>query len=356
GGVVLAAAAGARRTDTAYPRLLAWSNASQVNIVPQFTDSAGYYAALARLPQVESAAVGQLDQAALPGDPGTAVQLVSSPDAAYGTRVDRVRVLAGHQFDPHAAGQAMIDQHMAAAEHVKPGGTVRVLVVPNDPATSTPDFAKAVPLKFLVTAVVAFDPQFDIADGGYNAPTVLASAPFAATPIAGAASYGTEAAVRLKPGASMPMFIAAAAALARHYAGPGGAGGRIDVINPADQVAALEQSVRPQAVALAAFAALAGLIALAVLSQLLSRQLALDAAELPVLRAIGATRGALVALSLARLAFVTAGGALIAVAVAVAASPLMPVGPARGAELTPGAEINLAVLGAGRPRSRCSRW
>src|SRR6185437_10946930 len=246
GGVVLAAAAGARRTDTAYPRLLAWSNASQVNIVPQFTDSAGYYAALARLPQVESAAVGQLDQAALPGDPGTAVQLVSSPDAAYGTRVDRVRVLAGRLFDPRAAGQAMIDQHMAAAEHVKPGGTVRVLVVPNDSVTGTPDFAKAVPVALLVTAVVAFDPQIEIGDGGYNSPTVLASAPFAATPVARAASYGTEAAVRLTPGASVPRFIAAANALAARYAGPTGqpgAGGRVDVISPDDQLTALEQSV-----------------------------------------------------------------------------------------------------------------
>src|SRR6185437_6974139 len=192
-----------------------------------------------------------------------------------------------------------------------------------------------------------------------GSPTVLASAPFTATPADRVASYGDEAAVRLKPGAFMSQFIAAVNALAKHYAGTPaqpGTGGRVHVVSPADQVTALEQSVRPQAVALAAFAVLAGLIALAVLSQLLSRQLALDAAELPVLRAIGATRGALVALSLARLAFVTAGGALIAVAVAVAASPLMPVGPARAAELTPGAEINLAVLGAGRPRSRCSRW
>ena len=37
GGVVLTAAAGARRTDTAYPRLLTWANASQVDIVPENT-------------------------------------------------------------------------------------------------------------------------------------------------------------------------------------------------------------------------------------------------------------------------------------------------------------------------------
>ena len=41
GGVVLTAAAGARRTDTVYPRLTAWSNASQLAIVPQFAELGG---------------------------------------------------------------------------------------------------------------------------------------------------------------------------------------------------------------------------------------------------------------------------------------------------------------------------
>ena len=94
-------------------------------------------------------------------------------------------------------------------------------------------------------------------------------------------------------------------------------------------------------------AVLAGLIAIAVIGQLLSRQLALDAAEFPVLRAIGATRASLVALSLARLAIVTVAGGVIAVVVAIAASPLMPIGPARVAEPHPGTEVNIAVLGAG---------
>ena len=66
GGVVLTAAAGARRTDTAYPRLLASASASQVEIVPQVTGLTGYFRALAKLPQIESMATGQLFQAALP--------------------------------------------------------------------------------------------------------------------------------------------------------------------------------------------------------------------------------------------------------------------------------------------------
>jgi hypothetical protein len=103
----------------------------------------------------------------------------------------------------------------------------------------------------------------------------------------------------------------------------------------------------PEAVALGAFAGLAGLIGLAVIGQLLSRQLALDAAEFPVLRALGMRGPPLTALSLARLALVTVPGTVVAVAVAVAASPLMPIGPARTAEPDPGVQVNLAVLGAG---------
>src|SRR5262245_65591562 len=48
GGAVLAAVAGARRTDSAYPRFLRASNASDVMLSPNATGSEGYYRALAR--------------------------------------------------------------------------------------------------------------------------------------------------------------------------------------------------------------------------------------------------------------------------------------------------------------------
>src|SRR6266516_2706003 len=51
GGVVLAAA-GARRTDTAYPRFLQASRASDVLVSPKGTGFGGYYDALGRLPEV----------------------------------------------------------------------------------------------------------------------------------------------------------------------------------------------------------------------------------------------------------------------------------------------------------------
>ena len=107
------------------------------------------------------------------------------------------------------------------------------------------------------------------------------------------------------------------------------------------------------------FAALAGVISLAVIGQLIARQLALDSAELPILRAFGMTRGSLLALSAARLALVTVAGAILAVAIAVAASPLMPIGAARLAEPEPGVGPTWpcspsASRSSRRCRSRCS--
>ena len=142
----------------------------------------------------------------------------------------------------------------------------------------------------------------------------------------------------------MTTFLHTASALAKRYPATGG---QIIVISLSDQVMATERAIRPQAVALAVFAVLAGLIGLAVIGQLLARQLVLDSVEFPILRALGMTRASLAGLSLARLAAVTLAGAVVAVGVAIAASPLMPIGPARLAEPTPGVEVNLAVLGIG---------
>jgi ABC-type antimicrobial peptide transport system permease subunit len=343
GGVVLTAAAGARRTDTAYPRLLTWANASQVDIVPENTGFTGYYRALDRLPHVAAMTTVSIYNVVLsPRNPGL-VNLMSSPDGAMGVSVDRVKILAGRLYDPRAPGQAMVDQRLASTEHLTPGSTLRLYGVPSAPS-GVPEYNKAVTLTFRVTGIVVFDDEIVPTGSNNTLPTALVSSPFTATTAAANLSAGDEAAVRLQPGASQTAFTSAAETLARRYAGTGR---NIITLPLSDQVNATERAIRPEAVALAVFAGLTGLIALAVIGQLLSRQLALDAAEFPVLRALGVNRATLVTLSLARLGIVTVTGAIVAVAIAIATSPLMPIGPARLAEPHPGVEVNLAILGAG---------
>jgi ABC-type antimicrobial peptide transport system permease subunit len=348
GGVVLTAAAGARRTDTAYPRMLEWAHAAQVDIIPNGNGIATrYFAALSRLPQVASMSTLGLYQAALPPRRGrqlAPVLTMSSPDRSWGVSVDRVKVLAGRIYSPRAAGQAMINPKLADAEHLRPGGMLRLLLIPNNPKTGNPEPRLASSLSFRVSAVVTFDTQLVPGNGTTSEPTALLSPPFTATAAAARASYGTQADVRLRPGASMAGFVSAAAALAKRYRATGG---KVDIVSLSGEVAATQRAIRPQAVALALFAGLATLIALAVIVQLLSRQLILDSADFPILRALGMTRARLVTVSLTRTAAVTVAGGLIAVGIAIAASPLMPIGAARLAEPGPGVEVNVAVLTAG---------
>ena len=356
GGVVLTAAAGARRTDTAYPRLLRWANAAQVDIspagVPGWNGPAAYYAALARLPQVASLATAVWYNVMLPvrhGPPTTWVQAMASPDRALGVSTDRVKILQGQMFRPAAVGQAVIDPQLAAAEHLRPGDTLHLLGVRNNPKTGTVDVRLTVPLAFRVSAVAVFDTEI-VSDtrGALYGPVALLSPPFAATQVARSIIYQPQVGVRLRPGTSMTAFLNAATVLALSYPPPGYfTVGPAGVTVLSDEVAVTQRAIGPDAIALAVFAAVAGLITLVVFGQLLARQLFLDAAEFPILRALGMTRGGLACLSLARLAAVTVAGAVIAVAVAVAASPLMPIGPAHLAEPHLGTEVNLAVLAAG---------
>jgi hypothetical protein len=149
--------------------------------------------------------------------------------------------------------------------------------------------------------------------------------------------------VRLRPGTNLGAFARRAIELARRYPATQGA----VVTDLASQQAKAEQAIRPQAGALALFAALAGLAVVVVISQLLSRQLIVGASDYPILSALGMGRHQLFWLAVLRASVVSLAGGCIAVLISVAASPLMPIGPARLAEPDPGVQVNLAILGIG---------
>src|SRR5215470_183484 len=340
GGIALTAAAGARRTDTAYPRFLRASHAAQLAVFPALSGFGGYFRAVAHLPQVSSSASAAFLQMSVPGpgaSPFSGLTAEASPVGDDGVSLDRVKVLAGQFFDPADPRAVMIDQQLADREHLRPGGTLHLVGYPQRGPDA--DLRHAVRLAFRVSAVMAFTDQI----AAPSCPGLLLSPAFARTRQAmsfnpaGGALY-----LMLRPHADAAAFTRQATALAKRYRV-----GNIQVAHLATTYAAAQRSIRPEAAALAIFAGLAGLIALAIIGQLLSRQLVLDSAEFPILRTLGMSRSRLVALSLARVAVVTTAGAAVAVVAAIAASPLMPIGPARFAEPSPGVEINLAILGAG---------
>lgn len=345
GGVVLTTAAGAVRTDTAYPRLLRWASAAQVDVIVKRTPVPAFFAALRRLPEVAAMSAEGLFNFTLParhGPPSAPVETFSSPDGSMGRTGDRLKMLDGQLPDPARPDDAVIDPDLATHQHLRPGGTLHLLLIPNT-KNGIPDLGRARAMSFRVTGIAVFDSQIVPATKVNAEPTVLLSPGFYHSTAARDSTYGSQAGIRLRPGVSVASLAHAAAALASHYPATGG----VLVTSLQDEAAATQRAIRPQAIALAVFASLVALIALAVIGQLLSRQLSLDSADYPVLSALGMTRAELAALSLARLAVVTTAGAVLAMVIAIAASPLMPIGPARLAEPHPGMDVNLAVLGAG---------
>jgi hypothetical protein len=140
-------------------------------------------------------------------------------------------------------------------------------------------------------------------------------------------------AVRLKGGpAAVGRFEASARAL-------GAATSNEDSVT-----AAVQASIHPQALGWWALAALSALVGLAVMAQALARQSGVEAEDYPTLSALGAQRRQLVTLGLARSSLVGAAGAMGAIVVATALSPLAPLGEARIAEDRTGAHFDTPVL------------
>jgi hypothetical protein len=93
--------------------------------------------------------------------------------------------------------------------------------------------------------------------------------------------------------------------------------------------AKVDRTVKPIAIALGVFGAVAALAALLIGVQMISRQLRAADEDLSVLRALGAAPSTTMADGLIGIVSAIAVGALLAVAVAVALSPLSPIGPVR---------------------------
>src|SRR5262245_18997162 len=295
-GIALTAAAGARRTDTAYPRFLRRSRAADLLVTPARSGFHGYFRAIARLPEVASADAAAFLQMSLPGrgaSPFSGMVAEAGLFGGDGVAINRVKVDAGRIFDPSDPRAVMINQRLAGRVHVRPGNTLRLLGYPQRGGNPTP--GHAVPLTFRVSAIVTFADEIVPATGELGEPRVLLSPAFARTPQARSFNpAGGGAYIVLRPGGDAAAFTRQATALTPRYKVGG-----LQVVHLANEYAATPRAIRPEAAALAIFAVLTGLIALAVIGQLLSRQLVLDSAEFPVLRALGMGRSRLAALSLA---------------------------------------------------------
>src|SRR2546423_10269853 len=132
GGVVIAAAAGARRTDTAYERLISASNALDVVADVHAKDprvARRLLREVEHLPQVADASVVTITNGVflVPGAKELApIFPITSADGRFGTAINRIKILDGRMYDPKAPDEIVPSFTMADALHLHVGDTVRL--------------------------------------------------------------------------------------------------------------------------------------------------------------------------------------------------------------------------------------
>ncbi len=345
GGVVLTAAAGARRTENAYPQFLRSTAAADVLMGPAGSGVGGFDLAIGTLPGVQQiapvvglnclplSAHGKIDEAA---------EVAAPLDGRLGRQLERPKMLAGRPPSPGRAGEVMVDQIAARVLGVHVGSVLRLAALNND---------QKAPVRYLTEHVVGIEVISDsIVPVNKLAQTAYIQASNALYRELGAAYKAFDGDyVKLVPGTTVSKFTAEATRLAREpqYRSKRSTGGQLFVADESVQAATAERAIRPQAVALAIFALVLAVTALLLLGQAASRLVLVGSADNAVLAALGLTRWQLLAASQLQVAAAAACGALLACVVAVAASPLMPIGPARLAELHPGMSADAMVLVAG---------
>lgn len=333
-GLVIAAAAGARRTDSAYERFLDRQRAADVFVDNYPDPGVGTVdpEAVERLPQVASSARAAFF---FVGETGA----VAPADSRLGRDINRLKLLEGRLPARDRVDEMAVGFERARLLGWRVGTTVP-LIEPQYAADAKRAGVRNVRLR--VVGIVAGPGDFPPLQTGE--PSIHLTAAFyrayTGTPLFDEGA-GQAVIARLRRGAAdVPAFQAGVDRLA---------GGKPSAVSDeAQRNENTRRSLDLQAGALWLLAGLLALTGLVVLSQALARQAFLEAAERETLRAIGMTRRQLYAVGLLSAVAVGAVGVAIAVGLALALSPLAPLGDlARKAEPEPGLSIDVAVFAIG---------
>ena len=354
GGVVMAAVAGAARTRTALPQFVDEYLAEDF-LAYLDAPLAGQSELPARLEEVPgvAAASGSAfvvfastddEGRPIPGFDNTIGAAAFVDEAGFRT-ITRPRLLEGRLASPTAEDEVVINQPFSDSWGVGVGDTLTVVAYEPDQLQAFATDSQVEPSgpRFDLKAVgLVLDPS----DVSIQSLPELDSRHLGLTPAFWAAhqddvaSYGVEVSARLDQGAD-PDEVEQAVV-------DGIDGVMVERQNGSlPTVDATQRAIELQANALLAivivFASVAcGLIALSV-----ARRIAAGGEEDTTLSALGWSRRELALSALARSVPIAIAGAAGAAVVAIALSPRFPFGTARKAEVDPGVDVDLLVLGVG---------
>ena len=340
GGLSLGSLAMARRTADSFTSYLASTHPSTLLIEPaggrglaRPGEAARLARAVSRFPgvtRVESAE-GVQTQRVVDGHPvasalGSEVIVEASVTGLF-SDMDRFTLTAGRRPDPARADEVLATPLAARALGLHVGSTLDVLAGSRHALIGLKVVGEGVPSRSIVQDAVARYPTYVL---------------------------GTPALARIAGSTSL---IYVGARLATGDAGVSAVEHRWDTTErfftdfqvTSQTVSEADQSLRPLALALGAFGAIAGGAALLLAVQSLSRRATSRRRDREVLRALGASTLDLVVDGLPGLLVALLVGAVGAGVLAVALSPLGPLGPVRPYLAHRGLSVDPLVLGVGVP-------
>lgn len=380
GGVALTALAGARRADTAMPRFVAYSQAGTGGVFfgdnptqpPPVTGPAAdsvapapYTSGVLSLPEVAAYYRVLYLFTTTNGDPAGVVNTFGLVDPFVTRQVDKPFVVAGRLPGPDAPLEASVNELAASRLHLGVGSILHIRSYsaaelrsgnlagagsPGPPGGPSYDVRVTGIVRFVpdVNAIVPLAARQDVVYEGqqdaFLTPAFVArlahDLDIPLQQMSGMNAFN----VRLRDGAAdWSSFVSAAKARAARTGIPVSFQ-QGDSLGSEVAGRSAQRGIHVEAVALALFGSLAALVTILLVGQAVSRQLRSDARDRATLRSLGATRLQLTAAGLVRPAVLSAGGAVVAFAVAWLASPLLPVGLARKAEIHPGFQLNVVIV------------
>ena len=349
GAVVLAALAGARRTDTAVAQFLQYAGPFQGQVA---ADSATMdkIAALPGVAYTERGALMLVLPVSIDGRPGMTPgqSLVITEAMVYRPPQARAIIVAGRYAAQSRADEVMVSESAAQVLHVHVGSVMQMAGYRPDQmeqAMNGPMPRPGVAVGSVrVTGIIRMptdltddlDAPADVTYTGQG--TIIATAAFYQRY---AASIGNMQGMsfQLKRG---PAGLAAFEAQVKRLAGNSA---QIELgSDDAAAGASAQRGTSLQALALLLFGVIVALAMLVVVGQSLARQAYAAVGDFPALRALGAAPRQLVAVALVPGALVAAAGMALAVPAAYGLSALTPVGLARRAEVSPGFAFDATAL------------
>ncbi len=356
GGLSMGALAAARRTESSFPTFLASTNPSNLSLAtalwnPALGYTTGYngplVATIARLPHVrraESYSGIYSEPIGANGQPTSAAQKANfdvngSVDGLYFNQ-DRVTVLQGRMADPKRANEIMMTVGAADSLGLHVGQTVTWGTY----TSSQFESANAPPalherLTLVGTVVLNNAVVQDEIDA--NGPTTVIFTPALTRRLDNCCSNYTFTYLQLDQGSRDVPAVEAELERVIPSKLPH------DFYDTSIDVTKAQNAIKPEAIALAVFGLIAGLAAILIAGQVIGRQLGFWAPEERTLRALGANPFMTAGDALLGIMGAVVVGALVAVAVAVALSPLAPLGPVRPYYPDPGVAFDWTVLGLG---------